>query len=247
MSELTASTRKATGDGRIGIPMSAGLLGIGIGCVGVAVLVCMFTIDGAIAEVVQRSGSAEYLKDRARGRWLAVVLKLPGEAWFATVCVFVGALIYGRKNRQHGKLAGIAMAAGCALASCNGLIKWIVGRERPFRGSDPTSAQPLEFEPFRGGLMGLFDGKNLSFPSGHASLGMALAMGLALAFPRWKWIFLAAGAVCALERVAENAHYLSEAMAGGLLGSVCAIVAWKLTGEFAAKRAGRQQVLPTSA
>jgi hypothetical protein len=53
---------------------------------------------------------------------------------------------------------------------------------------------------------------------------MALAVGLSIAFPKYRWFFFAAAAACALERVAENAHYLSEVIAGGLLAALLAAV-----------------------
>jgi membrane-associated phospholipid phosphatase len=221
-------------------PPRGALLAIAISCIGIAVIVCMLTIDGPIAQAIRLGPTDDFLKSKGTGRWVAEILKLPGEAWFAALAALLAALIYARHDKAAGLVAGIAIAVGSALSGINGLIKWIVGRERPFRGSDPSIPQPLEFEPFRGGLAGLFDGRNLSFPSGHASLAMALAVGLGIAFPRYRWFFFAAAAACALERVAENAHYLSEVIAGGLLGTLCAIMAWRLTGSLAGKWIARK-------
>lgn len=57
-----------------------------------------------------------------------------------------------------------------------------------------------------------------SFPSGHANTALALAIALGYLWPRGRALLLLAGFMLALSRVVVTAHYLSDALAGGLLG-----------------------------
>lgn len=57
-----------------------------------------------------------------------------------------------------------------------------------------------------------------SFPSGHANTAIALAIALSCLWPRARRLFLLAGVLLALSRVVVTAHYLSDALVGGLLG-----------------------------
>lgn len=55
-----------------------------------------------------------------------------------------------------------------------------------------------------------------SFPSGHTSTTFILAIGLALIFPRARYLFLVFAGLAASQRVFSQAHYLSD-VAGGIL------------------------------
>lgn len=59
-----------------------------------------------------------------------------------------------------------------------------------------------------------------SFPSGHATTAMGLAIALALLFPRYKIAALAFGILVASSRFIVTAHYVSDVLVGGLLGGV---------------------------
>jgi membrane-associated phospholipid phosphatase len=69
-----------------------------------------------------------------------------------------------------------------------------------------------------------------SFPSGHAVAGAATAVALVLAFflpaaerRRWEWIAVGFAFLMAFSRVYLRAHWLSDVVAGVLLGSGIAI------------------------
>lgn len=61
-----------------------------------------------------------------------------------------------------------------------------------------------------------------SFPSGHATTGLAIAISGSTVYPRLRWLFWIVGIAIALGRVMLNAHYLSDIIAGGMLGGVVA-------------------------
>jgi membrane-associated phospholipid phosphatase len=104
-----------------------------------------------------------------------------------------------------------------AVSGINGVIKWMVGRTRPFK-LHLGLAEPFALSPFRGGIRGLFDSKNLCFPSGHAALAFATAAAMAILFPRGRWAFYALAAIVAIERIAETAHWCSDTVAAAALG-----------------------------
>jgi membrane-associated phospholipid phosphatase len=84
------------------------------------------------------------------------------------------------------------------ISGINGLIKWMVGRTRPFKiDTIGERLAPFELHPFRDGFRGLFESKNLCFPSGHACLAFATAAALVMLWPRarWWWLLYVAAAL----------------------------------------------------
>ena len=57
-----------------------------------------------------------------------------------------------------------------------------------------------------------------SFPSGHAVVATALAIGLSRLYPRGRWLFACFAVLAALQRVESLAHYLSDTLAGAAIG-----------------------------
>ena len=64
-----------------------------------------------------------------------------------------------------------------------------------------------------------------SFPSGHATSVFAVAAVFAAFYPRVSWLLYALAAAIALGRVYLERHYVSDILAGALIGLV---VAWAL-------------------
>ncbi len=104
------------------------------------------------------------------------------------------------------------------------LFKILFGRLRPEKveGSDPWISELF-----------MVDYDFASFPSGHSTTAGALAMALALLFPRFRYPFLALGVFVALTRNFVGAHFPSDVCAGFLFG---AVFTWLYARSFARKR-----------
>lgn len=69
-----------------------------------------------------------------------------------------------------------------------------------------------------------------SFPSGEAALLMAAIGILWVLYPRWRWIYALAFLVEALALVTLQWHFISDVLAGGLIGACGAALAFRFVG-----------------
>jgi lipid A 4'-phosphatase len=101
------------------------------------------------------------------------------------------------------------------------IVKVIVGRARP----------KLLF------LDGTYDftwfgwhADHWSFPSGHAATAAALMTALWCLWPRPLWLYIAAAALVAIARIVTGQHYLSDVIAGAVIGVLVtrALTPWLL-------------------
>jgi membrane-associated phospholipid phosphatase len=168
------------------------------------------SLDRTIATAVHDS----QLESAIRGSSLATVLKEPGEYRFTAAVAIVGLLA-----RQLTPPQTLFIALAGVVSGINGLIKWVVGRTRPFKLPGFDDAQPFHLEPFWHGIKGFWHQKDLCFPSGHATTAFALAAAVTMVRPRWGWLFIPLAILVGAERVLENAHYLSDVVGGAGLGA----------------------------
>jgi membrane-associated phospholipid phosphatase len=66
-----------------------------------------------------------------------------------------------------------------------------------------------------------------SFPSGNATVVFAAVTVLWLAAPRWRWLCMVACVAVCLGLLGMNYHFLSDLIAGGLLGAGCGAWVWE--------------------
>ncbi|QOZ25925.1 phosphatase PAP2 family protein [Bradyrhizobium sp. CCBAU 51753] len=106
------------------------------------------------------------------------------------------------------------------------VLKWIVGRGRPFVGG---KANAFNFQHFNGSEA------YASLPSGHAITAFALAFAVSAVWPRARVIMLVYALVIAATRLVLLAHHPSDVVAGALVGVIGAMAVryW-----FAARRLG---------
>jgi undecaprenyl-diphosphatase len=139
-------------------------------------------------------------------RTLAILLAHSGDSWF-WVAALALAWFFSDSVWKHWEVVeffGILGLAGVVL-----LIKFLVRRKRPegewggiYRNTDPHS-----------------------FPSGHAARAFLVAVVASALAPPWLIALLWVWApLVALARVAMGVHYLSDVVAGAVLGTVVAII-----------------------
>ena len=106
------------------------------------------------------------------------------------------------------------------------VLKWIVGRGRPFVGGE---GNVFNFRHF-GGTEAF-----ASFPSGHANTAFALAFAVSALWPQARPVMLVYAVTIALSRLVLLAHHPSDVVAGALIGVIGAMAVryW-----FAARRLG---------
>jgi membrane-associated phospholipid phosphatase len=106
------------------------------------------------------------------------------------------------------------------------LIKWVVGRGRPFVGG---KADAFNFAPFNG------TEAYFSLPSGHAVTACALAFAIAAIWPNTRIAMAVYALAIVASRLVLLAHHPSDVVAGGLLGVIGAMAVryW-----FAARQIG---------
>jgi membrane-associated phospholipid phosphatase len=98
------------------------------------------------------------------------------------------------------------------------VMKHTVGRARPAAGeagefrSEPPGAE--------------MDAKAESFPSGHSASAVATAVVLTALYPRGRYVFWTLALSVAALRFVNNAHWLSDVVAGVAVGYVTARAMW---------------------
>jgi membrane-associated phospholipid phosphatase len=142
-----------------------------------------------------------------------------GEFPYIIPVIILVAIFHARRWRGAVMLV---LASGIAGATY-GILKWVVGRARPSQGLGPFS-----FDLFKGGMPGLLDSGNLAFPSGHATFAFAIAAGMAILLPKWRWLFYLLATMCGVQRILEHAHHPSDIVASALFGVLAAHLAHKL-------------------
>ncbi len=134
-----------------------------------------------------------------------------------------------RKSMRTGADLIATAAAFVFLAVAGGgivdsLAKNIIGRARP-ELLDTNGA--FSFRPFA------FHADFASFPSGHSATAGAMAMSLALVFPRLRPVFMPVGVLICLSRQWVGAHWASDTLMGWGVGVAFAL--W-LAHAFARRR-----------
>lgn len=107
-----------------------------------------------------------------------------------------------------------------------GLIKFITGRERPYKVNPALSeAEPTFHGPFYKPIKDV-NGKKLnsSFPSGHTTAAFSAATVYAMEYrdrPLIPILAYSAASLIGLSRITENKHWATDVLTGAALGYLC--------------------------
>lgn len=165
-----------------------------------ACLGLLLTVDGRIMELVKQAQEPHLFLFM---KWATTIGYGGNDLLIAAVFAFVG---YQRRNShalQAGKLALLAVLASGVSSQ---ILKHLSCRSRPYM------ADAGVFHLFPCGSAGL-----ASFPSGHVSTTVALAVVLIAAYPAWKLPFIGIAALVALSRIYLGLHFPSDVLTAAFL------------------------------
>jgi membrane-associated phospholipid phosphatase len=200
-----------------------------VAILGAAIIALMYALDVTEIGLMPPRGTA--------GLWPVRILTDFGKSayvlWLVAGMLFAIAII---SPRLRGTSRSLLLSLGTRLqfvffavltpVLVGELIKWIVGRGRPFVGGE---ANAFNFSHFAG------TEAYASFPSGHAITSFALAFAVSVVWPRARAAMVAYAILIAATRLVLLAHHPSDVVAGALIGIIGAMFVryW-----FAARRLG---------
>jgi undecaprenyl-diphosphatase len=195
----------------------------------VVVVILMVGFDATEIAMMPPRGTpglypARILTDFGRDEYviaaLAGILLVTAIAWPAVRAEARVALL-----RFEARIAYLLLAVAVPVLVTQ-LLKWAIGRGRPFVGG---KANPFNFAPFNG------TEAYFSLPSAHAVTAFALAFGVAAIWPRARWLAAGYALIIAATRLVLLAHHPSDVVAGAVVGILGAMAVryW-----FAARRIG---------
>jgi membrane-associated phospholipid phosphatase len=196
---------------------------------GAAIIALMYALDEKEIGLMPPRGTASL--------WPVRILTDFGKDAYV-LCVLAGLLVIvalaapGLKGTSRSLLLGFGtrlqflFLAVLAPVLAGEMMKWIVGRGRPFVGG---KANAFNFDHFAG------TEAFASFPSSHAVTAFALAFAVSALWPRARATMIVYAVLIALSRLVLLAHHPSDVVAGALIGAIGAMVVryW-----FAARRLG---------
>jgi len=118
-------------------------------------------------------------------------------------------------DRRRWRRALVLLMVVTTAAAAGAALKVVSGRERP---SHLDQAAGTERQAFNGPAAGLREASFQSFPSGHTLAAFASATSLASFYPTARVLFFAVAGGAAVNRVVKHQHFLSDVVAGALLG-----------------------------
>lgn len=137
-----------------------------------------------------------------------------GKAYVVIWLLLLGSCLLDRWRATSVTLIALVLVALCVCP-----LKVAVRRPRP-QLQAATLTQPLPVAPR----------PKTSFPSGDTAVAFAVATVLSTSLGRRWWpVFLAAAGAIGLLRVVVLAHYVSDVLAGAMIGVVCGFWALRLT------------------
>lgn len=174
-----------------------------------AAILSVFVADYTLSLWIEKN-TTEWM--RVLGGWLEESGKSHWVLGYAAIISAVAWRSYKSVAHRHLILFGSVALSGIASI----VMKILVCRPRPpmFLNDGITQPDLLAFH---------MDWVWNSFPSGHATTGIAIAIAGAYTWPKLKWLMWLIGLSIAFGRVLYNVHYLSDVLSGIIVG---AVISW---------------------
>jgi membrane-associated phospholipid phosphatase len=197
--------------------------------IGIAIIVLMYALDAWEIAQMPKRGSPNLW-------WMRILTDFGKDEYvlYALGVLLIAVAIMSAATRgiQRSLLLGLGTRLQFVFFAVlfpvliGAVIKWSVGRGRPFVGGD---ANVFNFSHFDG------TAAYSSFPSGHAICAFALAFAVSAVRPRARSAMIVYALVILATRLVLLAHHPSDVVAGALLGVIGAMFVryW-----FAARRLG---------
>jgi len=166
------------------------------------------------------------LKDNPLPKEISRILRFSeiGGHGTGAAMLLVGALAASQINlqRKRHRFLALKLIAGTYLGGLIvDLIKLLVPRIRPRAAELASDSSLLDTFAFWMHDKSNFSHTDLmSFPSGHAAVAAGLAASLSWFFPNGKPVFVCLAILASLQRVASDAHYISDIFIGAALGLI---------------------------
>ena len=197
---------------------------------GAAIIVLMYALDAwEIGQMPKRGTPSLWwvriLTDFGKDEYVLAAL--------AALLIAVAFVSPALRGIQRSLLLGLGtrlqflfFAVAVSNARSREVMKWCVGRGRPFVGGE---ANVFNFSHFAG------TPAYSSFPSGHATTAFALALAVSAVWPQARVAMAVYALIIAASRLVLLAHHPSDVVAGALVGIIGAMFVryW-----FAARRLG---------
>jgi undecaprenyl-diphosphatase len=197
--------------------------------IGAAIILLMYVLDAAEIRMMPPRGTPSL--------WWVRILTDFGKAEYVLWTLFaLMAVVLIASAAMRGTVRSLLLGLGTRLqflffavltpVLVGEVIKWIVGRGRPFVGGE---ANAFNFSHFAGSEA------FASFPSGHANTAFALAFAVSALWSQTRFVMLIYALIICATRLVLLAHHPSDVVAGALVGVIGAMVVryW-----FAARRLG---------
>ena len=190
------------------------------GLVGLFAILLAFTVDQPIARAMAAMDPL-VLRVARFATWFGQ----GGVVLYPTGILIIMGLAFslvapGLAGRLEGPIRRVAsiFIIVAAAGLVDDVVKILFGRARPYLW---LAGDDSGFEFFR------YSAKFASFPSGHTTTSFAAALVFGILLPRYKPWFLLAALLIGVSRIVLDVHYLSDVIAGALLGIAVAILLGK--------------------